>query len=461
MSRWLGMRRSGERTPTSPKPPATPGDVDAALRKRSKDTPRKGRRRSSEETVGAEDSRRSSQAEEDGDEDFGGGAKGDGAGDVSPPGDAAGDSDWEVLEHTGELSRLGLQAHDEGAAAERPLSPGVDFSTAYVVGEEDGERPRLGDGAAGGKGEDGCKWEDAGRIHSFLVRGPSYMQDKAKLPAGAAMCRLVGFDCFTEDSAGTSRIDHIASRGTCRERVEAMTAGDDAPFLFIMNIQVRGTPPVSMVAYWAVDRQGLEETATPEKLADGKPALNGAVGPAGAARNGGAAKGTNGQAGGGARGDGAKVSEQERIFLGIVDSYANLPVSSFGGDDCSMMDDAPPPPYSDERNTRFKLIPRVIGGPWMVRKAVGSTPVLLGTKITHRYYRGERYVETDMDTGSSPAAASLCGRCRGLSRKIDVELGIVLQANSAQELPEALLGAVRLNGFGVEDPKLQTKLFPR
>lgn len=65
-------------------------------------------------------------------------------------------------------------------------------------------------------------------------------------------------------------------------------------------------------------------------------------------------------------------------------SYANLPLSSFGGDSCSMMDEAPPPPYSDERNTRFKLIPRVIGGPWVVRKAVGTTPVLLGTKINHR-----------------------------------------------------------------------------
>lgn len=27
-------------------------------------------------------------------------------------------------------------------------------------------------------------------------------------------------------------------RGACRERVEAMTSGDGAPFLFIMNIQV-------------------------------------------------------------------------------------------------------------------------------------------------------------------------------------------------------------------------------
>lgn len=49
--------------------------------------------------------------------------------------------------------------------------------------------------------------------------------------------------------------------------------------------------------------------------------------------------------------------------------------------------------------------------------------------------------------------------CLELSRKSTVNGG-VLQANSAQELPEALLGAVRLNGFGVEDPALQTKLYP-
>lgn len=71
-------------------------------------------------------------------------------------------------------------------------------------------------------------------------------------------------------------------------------------------------------------------------------------------------------------------------------SYADIPVSQFAGgrgrDDrsCPLMDDQPPPPHSDERNRRFKLIPRVLGGPWMVRKAVGSTPVLLGTKIHHR-----------------------------------------------------------------------------
>ncbi|CAN0083018.1 unnamed protein product [Pylaiella littoralis] len=288
------------------------------------------------------------------------------------------------------------------------------------------------------------------------------------------MCRLVGFDCFSEESKGTSRVDHIASRGICRERVEAMTSGYGAPFLFIMNIQVRGTPPLSMVAYWAVDRQGLQDAMHDAARADGDEDSGRGDTDAipvdeRAADTAGDDKGPPGEVSGRLARPATEEEEVEaeaeaprqgKTFLGIVARYADFPVSSFGGDDCGMMDEAPPRPYSDERNARFKLIPRVIGGPWMVRKAVGSTPVLLGTKVTHRYYRGARYVETDIDTGSSAAAASLCGRCRGLSRKIDVELGIVLQANSIQELPEALLGAVRLNGFGVEDPAVQTKLFP-
>ena len=37
-------------------------------------------------------------------------------------------------------------------------------------------------------------------------------QDKIKQPAGTAMCRLVGVDCFAESAPGVTRIDHIASR---------------------------------------------------------------------------------------------------------------------------------------------------------------------------------------------------------------------------------------------------------
>ncbi|CAN0411886.1 unnamed protein product, partial [Ectocarpus sp. 12 AP-2014] len=379
MSKWLGLRRSGARSPTSSASALPPDDVPSFLGKQngsfaaySTPTSRTGRRRSSEETVDADTSRHSSRDDENAQK---GAAPADhGRG----PGDSVSDEccDWEVVQHTSaDLS--GLVGVDGEAEAERPLSPGVDFSAACMVDREGEEGRQAGASASDCDGNDTCRWKDAANTHSFLVRGPTYLQDKAKLPAGKAMCRLVGFDCFTENSKGTTRIDHIASRGTCRERVEAMTSGDDAPFLFIMNIQVRGTPPVSMVAYWAVDRQGLEEakdavtaagtlqgvpgdhTDTTEAAVDESDTKNGLGQSIGE---------SNGLTGAGPQGEG-DVSGRERVFSRIVASYADIPVSSFGGDECSMMDTAPPPPYSDERNTRFKLIPRVIGGPWMVRKA--------------------------------------------------------------------------------------------
>ena len=41
-----------------------------------------------------------------------------------------------------------------------------------------------------------------------------------------------------------------------------------------------------------------------------------------------------------------------------------------------------------ERHGAFKIIPRVTEGSWMVKQAVGqNTPVLLGRKLTTKYFR--------------------------------------------------------------------------
>ncbi|CAN0024007.1 unnamed protein product, partial [Hapterophycus canaliculatus] len=53
-------------------------------------------------------------------------------------------------------------------------------------------------------------------------------------------------------------------------------------------------------------------------------------------------------------------------------------------------------PADDFRNQRFKLIPSVVSGPFIVRKAVGNKPALLGRKVSQRYFRGPGYVETDV-----------------------------------------------------------------
>lgn len=43
-------------------------------------------------------------------------------------------------------------------------------------------------------------------------------------------------------------------------------------------------------------------------------------------------------------------------------------------------------PVNDIRNRRLKLFPKVLEGPWVVRKAVGK-PCVIGKKLTARYFR--------------------------------------------------------------------------
>ncbi len=39
----------------------------------------------------------------------------------------------------------------------------------------------------------------------------------------------------------------------------------------------------------------------------------------------------------------------------------------------------------------FKLIPSVVQGSWIVRQAVGNTPVLLGRKLATKYFRWDLF----------------------------------------------------------------------
>ena len=104
-------------------------------------------------------------------------------------------------------------------------------------------------------------------------------------------------------------------------------------------------------------------------------------------------------------------------------------------------------PLSDFRHKRFKLIPQITEGPWVVQKAVGSTPAILGQKVTQRYYRGRNYIETDVHVGSSIVASQIVGLCRGYAKYLTVDIHIVLQGESEEELPEKVLGSLTLQAI--------------
>lgn len=132
---------------------------------------------------------------------------------------------------------------------------------------------------------------------------------------------------------------------------------------------------------------------------------------------------------------------------------------------------------SDEfRNERFKLIPCIAEGSFIVRQAVGTTPAIIGKKLRQSVYVGERslqsqstqsnsstqtspslplYLELDVDIASSAVANRVVGLVTGYTKKLIIDMGFVLEAQDDDELPERVFGACRLNYI---DLTLATKL---
>ncbi|KAL6223772.1 hypothetical protein ACLB2K_002630 [Fragaria x ananassa] len=102
------------------------------------------------------------------------------------------------------------------------------------------------------------------------------------------------------------------------------------------------------------------------------------------------------------------------------------------------------------RNTRFKLIPSIVEGYWMVKRAVGTKACLLGKAVTCKYLRQDNFLEIDVDIGSSSVARSVIGLVLGYVTSIVVDLAILIEAREEEELPEYILGTVRLNRLKLE-----------
>jgi len=110
----------------------------------------------------------------------------------------------------------------------------------------------------------------------------------------------------------------------------------------------------------------------------------------------------------------------------------------------------------DYRNQRWKFIPRMIEGNWAVRKAIGeNTPVIVSKRITHKYFKGEGYFEVDCDITSSKVARSILGLVQNYVSKIVLDMVVLVEGQTGDELPEKILGGVR---FVKLDPENAPKL---
>jgi hypothetical protein len=162
------------------------------------------------------------------------------------------------------------------------------------------------------------------------------------------------------------------------------------------------------------------------------------------------------------------------------------------------------------RNERWKVIPRVAEGSWIVQSAVGTKPALLAQKLTHTWIicddlgttggaaaaagagdsgaaaagvreapvvatsdsdatcgaghaRGSSfishigpgpYIEGDCDVSSSTVAQMLVGLLQSYAKNLVIDLGFAIEPRSEEECPEVVLGAVRLSRIDVSKPPL-------
>jgi len=109
---------------------------------------------------------------------------------------------------------------------------------------------------------------------------------------------------------------------------------------------------------------------------------------------------------------------------------------------------------TDYRNQRLKLIPYVAEGPWVVRNMVTGRPAVIGTKlpVSYRLQTGDGggapLLTATLDIGSSISATAkrIVSVCRRYMSALTVDIGFVIQSEEQDELPEQMLGAVRIHG---------------
>ncbi|OMO67424.1 hypothetical protein CCACVL1_20525 [Corchorus capsularis] len=97
------------------------------------------------------------------------------------------------------------------------------------------------------------------------------------------------------------------------------------------------------------------------------------------------------------------------------------------------------------RNSRFKLIPYISKGSWIVKQSVGKKACLIGQALEINYFRGKNYLELGIDIGSSTVARGVVSLVLGYLNNLVIEMAFLIQANTEDELPEYLLGTCRLN----------------
>ena len=101
---------------------------------------------------------------------------------------------------------------------------------------------------------------------------------------------------------------------------------------------------------------------------------------------------------------------------------------------------------NEYRDNHFKFIPRLIEGNFIVKKAIGSKPALIGTKLKQSYHMNlqKNYLEIDVDVCSSKIAANIFGLVKKVAKELTIDFNFTIEGQDMDTLPEVLIGGGRI-----------------
>lgn len=224
-------------------------------------------------------------------------------------------------------------------------------------------------------------------VGGLKIRGKTYLQDKIKIPAKPTVFDLHSSDLIDSDELLWHVGKSLPSVQLC-----------DAPYAFILNLLFPNNPLQSLVTVWTCPIDPTEHTVDEILRQWNEEDMDGSL----------------------------------RAF------FTNFKEWVYGD---KPSDDA-------RRSTKFKLIPRVAKGSWVVRQSVGTTPVLLGQKLNSKYFRGRTargcsYFEMDVDITSNTVANNVTKLVVNSITSLVVDLSPLIEGQSLDHLPERLIGSVR------------------
>ncbi|XWS28977.1 hypothetical protein CRYUN_Cryun25bG0117300 [Craigia yunnanensis] len=79
------------------------------------------------------------------------------------------------------------------------------------------------------------------------------------------------------------------------------------------------------------------------------------------------------------------------------------------------------------RNSRFKLIPYISKGSWIVKQSVGKKACLIGQALEINYFHGKNYLELGIDIGSSTVARGVVSLVLGYLNNLVIEMAFLIQ----------------------------------